>query len=59
MRRLQSLGFHVKRGDAIEKLAAVNLAVFDMTGMFGVPIRCRRCERSRAGAASRSKWKNS
>ncbi len=32
MRRLQSLGFYVRRGDAIERLAAVDRAVFDKTG---------------------------
>ena len=37
MRRLQALGFYVKRGDAIEKLAAVDRAVFDKTGTLSLP----------------------
>lgn len=37
MRRLQALGFHVQRGDAIEKLAAVTRAVFDKTGTLSLP----------------------
>jgi heavy metal translocating P-type ATPase len=37
MRRLQRLGLHVKRGDAIEKLANVDLAVFDKTGTLALP----------------------
>jgi heavy metal translocating P-type ATPase len=37
MRRLQALGLYVKRGDAVEKLAAVNRAVFDKTGTLSLP----------------------
>ena len=37
MRRLQALDLHVKRGDVIEKLAAVDVAVFDKTGTLGIP----------------------
>ena len=37
MRRLQSLGLYVKRGDAIERLAAVDCAVFDKTGTLSLP----------------------
>jgi heavy metal translocating P-type ATPase len=37
MRRLQTLGLYVKHGDAIERLASVDVAVFDKTGTLGMP----------------------